>query len=218
VTSAHGAPVLRPRARAPRGEGSKLRELILDAAERLLIETGDEDAVSIRSIAQAVGVTPPSIYLHFADKESLILEVCERRFADFDAAVQRAGATTDDPIETHRRRARAYVRFGIENPEQYRILFMGKHTSPGERGIDTTPGRAAFEHLVAAVRRSIDAGAFRRDLDPFLVAIGLWTAMHGLTSALISLPAFPWPDVDALVTHVCNTQLRGLAASRKDQP
>jgi AcrR family transcriptional regulator len=218
MTSSRGSAALRPRARAPRGEGSKLRELILDAAERLLAQTGDEDAVSIRAIARAVGVTPPSIYLHFADKESLILEVCERRFADFDAAVQRAGATTNDPIETHRRRARAYVRFGIENPEQYRILFMGKHTPPAEQSAGTAPGRAAFEHLVETVRESIDAGAFRRDLDPFIVAIGLWTAIHGLTSALISLPAFPWPDVDTLVTHLCNTQLRGLAASRKDQP
>ena len=49
------------RSRARRGEGDLLREEILLAATRLLIETGNEDAMSIRAIADAVGVSPPSI-------------------------------------------------------------------------------------------------------------------------------------------------------------
>src|SRR5205807_237758 len=46
------------RRRARRGEGPRLREELLAATERLLAETGDEEAVSIRAIADAVGVTP----------------------------------------------------------------------------------------------------------------------------------------------------------------
>jgi AcrR family transcriptional regulator len=72
--------VVRARPRSRRGEGETLREDLLDATELLMIETGSADAVSIRAIADAVGVTPPSIYLHFPDKESLILAVCERHF------------------------------------------------------------------------------------------------------------------------------------------
>ena len=59
------------RRRAPRGSGEQLREEILDATTELLLETGHAKAVSIRSVAQRVGVTPPSIYLHFADKDAL---------------------------------------------------------------------------------------------------------------------------------------------------
>jgi AcrR family transcriptional regulator len=72
--------------------------------------------VSIRAIADAVGVTPPSIYLHFPDKESLILAVCERHFDVFDSVIEQAGRS-NDPVESLRRRGRAYVRFGVENPE-----------------------------------------------------------------------------------------------------
>jgi AcrR family transcriptional regulator len=61
-----GARVQRRR-RARRGEGEKLREEILEAAERLLLQTGSEEMVQVRAVAEAVGVTPPSIYLHFAD-------------------------------------------------------------------------------------------------------------------------------------------------------
>ena len=63
------------RPRLPKGEGRQLRDEILVATERLLLETGSAQAVSIRAVADAVGVTPPSIYRHFADKTALIFEV-----------------------------------------------------------------------------------------------------------------------------------------------
>jgi AcrR family transcriptional regulator len=198
----------RPRSR--RGEGETLRADLLDATERLMIETGRADAVSIRAIAQAVGVTPPSIYLHFPDKESLIFAVCERHFETFDSVIERAGASTDDPVESLRRRGRAYVRFGLENPEPYRILFMTHADGAQRPDALTGAGARAFQHLVEAIQRAIDAGAFRQ-VDPLLAATGVWTAFQGVTSALISMPEFPWPDVDALIDHAGDIQIRGLS-------
>jgi len=203
------AAVTRSRPRSRRGEGETLRADLLAATERLMIETGSADSVSIRAIADAAGVTPPSIYLHFPDKESLILAVCERHFEVFDAVIEEAGQLTDDPVESLRLRGRAYVRFGLENPEPYRILFMTRGEGARQDDVLVGAGGRAFQHLVDAVQRCIDAGAFR-PVDPVLAATGVWTAVHGVTSLLISLPGFPWPDVDALVDHVCDTQIRGL--------
>jgi AcrR family transcriptional regulator len=217
-----GSAAARVRPRARRGEGSKLRELILDATERLIARSGDADTVSIRAIAQAVGVTPPSIYLHFADKDELIRAVSERSFGMFDEIVEGAGAAAADSLAALRARAHAYVRFGLENPEQYRILFMSKTGTLGP-DVDFTamPGSGAFQHVVDAVARAIDTGALRRDLDPFVTATGLWSSVHGITSLMISLPEFPWPEVDALVDHVCDSLLSGLAANaarKEDAP
>jgi AcrR family transcriptional regulator len=198
------------RARARRGEGELLHEELLDAAEQLLIETGDEDRVSIRKIADAVGVSPPSIYLHFPDKESLLFAVCGRQFAVFDDTLEKAAVGVDDPVEALRARGRAYVRFGLEHPEQYRILFMGKSRKPASFDPDEFPGSDAFNNFVAAVARAIDEGALRADLDPRLTAIGIWASLHGVTSLQISLADFPWPDLEMLVDHICDTQLRGL--------
>jgi len=175
-----------------------------------MLESGDVDSVTIRAIAAAVGVTPPSIYLHFPDRDALIVAVCERHFEVFDAVIQQAGATTDDPLESLRRRGRAYVRFGLENPEPYRILFMTRTGGERRREAGSDAGLRAFQHLVDAVQRAIDAGAFRR-VDPFLAATGVWTAVHGITSLLISVPQFPWPDIDALIDHVYDLQIRGLS-------
>jgi AcrR family transcriptional regulator len=198
------------RSRSRRGEGETLRADLLAATERLMIETGSAEAVSIRAIADAVGVTPPSIYLHFPDKDSLILAVCERHFETFDSVIEEVGRSTDDPVESLRRRGRAYVRFGLENPEPYRILFMTRNDSAQQSDVVVGAGARAFQHLVDAVQRCIDAGAFR-PVDPVLAATGVWAAVHGVTSLLISLPGFPWPDMDTLVDHVCNIQNFGLS-------
>jgi AcrR family transcriptional regulator len=206
------APPLR-RTRAKRGEGERLREEILAAAERLLIKTGDVEAVSIRAVADAVGVTPPSIYLHFADKNELLWAVCERHFNVLDQVMERATAGIDDPIQSLVRRGRAYIQFGVENPEPYRILFMSKPAAtpanfPPERMLQS----ASFGHLVEAVTRAIQEGDISGD--PMLVSISLWATVHGITSLFISKPDFPWPDRERVIDTLLWIQIDGLATPK----
>lgn len=198
------------RTRARRGEGERLRDEILDAAERLLIETGNEEAVSIRAVAEAVGVTPPSIYLHFADKNELIFAVCEKHYDQFDRFMEAAAGGSDDPLESLRLRGRAYVQFGLDHPEHYRILFMGRSDDSPEDFEEKRMRRiASFDHLVQGVQRCIDAGVIATD-DPVKLAVGMWSAVHGITSLLISKPGFPWPEIDGLLDHILTTQIKGL--------
>ena len=213
------APAQRPRARARRGQGERLREEILEATERLLIQTGDQGAVSIRAIAEAAGVTPPSIYLHFADKDELIFAVSERQFTELDRVMQAAVVGIDDPVEELYQRGKAYVRFGLEHPEQYRILFMrgGSHT-PAASDEGRIRKASAFDHMVEAVARCIDAGAFPKGSDPFIVAIELWAIVHGLTSLIVSKPTFSWPDAEALTDHLLAATCAGLQAAPPFRP
>jgi AcrR family transcriptional regulator len=201
------------RARARRGEGEKLREQILVAASRLLVETGDEDAVSIRAVAEAVGVTPPSIYLHFADKTELIFAICERYFDELDRMSESAAAAEDDPIESLILRGRAYIRFGLENPEPYRVIFMRKPTDTSlPWQYEKIVASSAFGHLLQAVTAAIESG--RLEGDPMLVSISLWASVHGITSLLISKPGFPWPETDALIDEVLHRALFGAVPRR----
>jgi AcrR family transcriptional regulator len=193
----------RPRAR--RGEGDRLRDEILQAASELLLKTGDEEAVSIRAVADAVGVTPPSIYLHFADKDELLLAVCDEQFRRFDEFVEAAVAGATDPMQQLMLRGEAYVRFGIEHPEHYRILFMSR-----VGGADRVPVASGFDHLVANVQACIDAG-FIGEPDALLAATGLWVMVHGVTSLAISVPGFPEVGMDRLMAHISALCHRGLA-------
>jgi AcrR family transcriptional regulator len=181
------------RTRARKGDGDLLREEILEATEQLLLETGSEDAVSIRAVARAVGVTAPSIYRHFADKNQLLFEVCDRVFQRFDRVLEDAMVGIGDPVEAMAARGRAYVRFGVEHPEHYRIMFMGRAASMPEGWQDViTTG--SFAHLVEGIQAIIDVGRMAPDTDPYEMALHVWGNIHGLTSLLVAKPSFPWPD------------------------
>lgn len=179
------------------------------------METGDQASVSIRAIAKSAGVTPPSIYLHFADKEGLLFEVCNRRFAELNRRMDEAGASHDDPVEALGARGRAYIGFALENPEHYRVLMLtkGEPAEPAEPDDGRGPeqGRIAFDSHVEAVTRCIESGAFRLD-DPLAVAIDLWAGVHGLASLAITLPGFSWPDMDATIDHLMESQVKGFLA------
>jgi AcrR family transcriptional regulator len=202
------ASTMRRRRRSRRGEGDRLREEILEVAERLLIERGSEEAVSIRAIADAVGVTPPSIYLHFPDKEDLFVAICDARFEELNRRSQAAADQATDPMDEVRRRGEAYIRFGVDNPEQYRILFLDRR--PRSASPDLVGKRACLERMVEAVQRAMDAGMLVGD-DAFSVSLALWAAAHGLTSLLISMPEFPWPPLDMLVDRVLDMCTVGIA-------
>jgi len=187
------------RRRARAGEGARLRQEILDAADRLLRETGSEAAVSIDAIAGAVGCTPPAIYLHFADKRSLIREVCERYFAQFADVLNDAAAQATDPLESLAARGRAYVQFGLEHPEYYRILFMHRpDEGASQHDLARVRANAAFDDQERAVQRCIDAGHFPPGT-AHNIACALWASTHGMTSLLISKPGFPWPPLNEFV-------------------
>ena len=207
----------RPRRRAKRGEGERLREEILVAARELLAETQDADALTVRSVAERVGVSTPSIYLHFADKAALLDAVCEAVFADLDSLMEAAAAQTQDPFEGLRLRGVAYVRFALDNPEQYRLAMM---TMPGRHDLGKTPLMyedivvgATYTNLTSAVQRCIDVGVFAPGTDAQTVATTLWAAAHGAVSLCLAKPDLAGDDAEALCAMVIEHAGMGAALS-----
>lgn len=187
------------RRRAPRGAGDQLRDEILDAATELLLETGHAKAVSIRSVAQRVRVTPPSIYLHFKDKDALLDAVCARYFEKLDEQMQRAAARESTALDVLRALGLAYVRFALQTPELYRIATMGEGRPDSD--VDVTLNSSAFAHMRAGVEAMMDEGIYTRD-DPTRVALELWAAAHGVAALLIAKPYLPWGDVEVFTDRV----------------
>ena len=201
------------RQRARRGEGDRLRGEILAAAEELLVETADESAVSIRAIADRVGVTAPSIYRHFADKDTLILSVVESVFGRLDEALEAAAADATDPFDEVMRKGRAYVAFGLAHPEHYRLLFMCKDDRKKDHDLDgpAVAGAAAFDHLQDTVQRMLErASPGVERPDPFAMTCAIWAGVHGITSLRISMPNFPWPSVDEQLALLADPWRRAL--------
>ncbi|MGQ0849376.1 MAG: TetR/AcrR family transcriptional regulator [Actinomycetota bacterium] len=200
--------------RARKGEGALLREEILDAAEDLLYRHGNIDAVSIRAIAHRVGVTPPAIYLHFEDKDRLFYAVCRRGFDRFAARLAPVMAGDTPAIERVRRLGEEYVRFGLENWQQYPVLFGVKtkvNVLPEELADD--PGLRILEGLVALVEQAMVDGDIRGDLSPDTVAGVMWATAHGIVELLLGAKVnpdlVPVPSPEVLVPATLNTILAG---------
>ena len=185
-----------------------MRDEILDATTDLLLETGHAKAVSIRSVAQRVGVTPPSIYLHFADKDALLDAVCARYFEKLDHEMQRAAVDQPSTLDVLRAQGLAYVRFAMQTPELYRIATMGEGR-PGS-DVDLTLNSSAFMHMRTSVESLMEEGIYPAG-DPTAAALQLWTAAHGVAALLISRPYLPWGDVeqfaDRVMSAVCCGQI-----------
>lgn len=207
------------RARSPRGQGEQLRDEILAAAERILIETNDQSALSIRAIANAVGVTPPSIYLHFADRNDLVFAVCERHAEQLEQVMAEAAEGVEDPWERIKRRGLAYLRWGIENPEHYRILMMSRPDQTPDRFIDErladTAGLMPVAEDVAAAIAGRQVSSSR---EPLAMAELLWMMIHGTVSLLISKPEFPFGSPDDVYERLFDLVHGGLAPRPEPGP
>lgn len=200
------------RARSPRGQGEQLRTEILAAAERILIETGDQSALSIRAIAAAVGVTPPSIYLHFADRNDLLFAVCELQAEKLDGAMELAAEAGTDAWDRIRRRGHAYLRWGLDNPEHYRILMMSRPDDTPDRWIDERlADTAGLDAVAADLAAAVADGVIAPVDDPVRETELLWMVIHGMVSLLISKPDFPFGSADQVYEAMLDLIHRGLA-------
>jgi AcrR family transcriptional regulator len=196
-------------------ERADVRQKILDAAREAFVRDG-YDAVSMRQIADRIEYSATAIYHHFADKEALFRELCAR---DFLALGQRfaAIARVADPIERVRQLGHAYVDFGLEHPQHYRLMFMTP--SPVVRDEISGPQKGdpdedAYALLRLTVAEGIAQGRFRPELtNADQLAQTLWAGTHGIVSLHIAKSCDDWVHWQPTRETACvliDATLRGL--------
>jgi AcrR family transcriptional regulator len=210
------------RERNRRGEGGKLRDDILAGATALLERTGNEEAVTLRAVAREIGISAPSIYSHFPDREAIVEAVVDGAFADFNTAIQDATsvaiAAGAGPRERVRAGCAAYLRFAAERPNRYRLMFERQHRIagdvPGVQIAGDVPDVqiAGFDLLVRSIQDCVAAG-ISASTDPARDATAIWLALHGYATLPSRLPMFPWPDANALLDRIID----GLAQIKADE-
>jgi len=198
------------RTRNRRGEGGLLRDEIVAAAERLLEREGNEEALTLRSVAREAGISAPSIYPHFADRDAIIDAVLDIAFERLRSLVVAASAEHADPVGSLLAGCRAYIDFAVTEPSRYRVLF-GRQRA--DRPVVASPEELAdlpelwqqrkesFEVLVAGVTACVQAGR-SASTDPFADAASIWTSMHGAVMMRQFMPGFPWPPLPGTIDEL----------------
>ncbi|MGD0768582.1 MAG: TetR/AcrR family transcriptional regulator [Tepidisphaeraceae bacterium] len=176
-------------------ERDEVRAKILDAARDLFAAEGVE-AVSMRKIADAVEYSPTIIYQYFADKDTLLHEICTEDFGALARTFVEI-ANVADPIKRIEQIGLAYGRFGIEHPNHYRLMFMtpfhGKRLNAEELCKKGNPDEDGYAFLKQTVTEAIAAGRFRIGLtDADMISQVLWAMVHGIVSLHITKANDPW--------------------------
>jgi AcrR family transcriptional regulator len=198
-------------------EQAHVRTRIIEAARLLFVERGYE-AVSLRKIADSIGYTAPALYTHFKDKADLMRAICREDYAALATTFSRIGRTAD-PVERVVRAGMAYVRFAVEHPNHYRLMFMtpppmGVEPEPEDLAKIGNPDLDGYAFLRAAVDDLVKAGKVREVYaDADLLAQVLWAGVHGVVSLQITHkhdPWISWRALDRRARTMIETQLRGL--------
>ena len=200
-------------ARKPKGHGHTRRAEILRVAERIFIAEGYEGA-TIRKIAEEVGVSSTSLYMHFRDKDDILLEICTDAMEQLTTLNAAIAALPIEPVERVRRMLEAYVAFALENPNAYRLVFCVSPPAGPASGNDQHPrrlGEACRQRFLSVVEEIAAEGRLRCG-EPEAVHQVLWTACHGLVSLRITKPDLDWAPTETLTRLLVDGLLFGLIA------
>jgi|SRR4030095_8097415 AcrR family transcriptional regulator len=164
-------------------EKEEKRELILKTAMELYVQ-GGIDNISIRGIAEKIEYSPASIYLYFNDKAEILHALHNQGFGKL-YALQKSLDHVKDPLDKLMKMGRLYMKFALENPEHYDLMFIArgvaeKITEKQEWDV----GMRSFQYLRDTVQQCIEQGYIvNSDIDSATFAI--WGMVHGMAALII---------------------------------
>lgn len=168
-----------PRASLTQAQVEAFRTRAVSIATALFADHGYR-GVTLRSLASELGVSPMTPYRYFENKEALFARVRTDAFRRFGDAQQEAVQNAKGPEAALHALGNAYVRFALEEPAAYRIMFELEQAASGTYDeLEYEQGRA-FSFLLSAVEGAVESGILEGD--PLHQAHSLWAKVHGLVS------------------------------------
>ena len=180
-------------------KGVDRREDILNHAAALFVTHGPAGTTT-RMIANAVGISQPSLYAHFETKEILANALSARSFGVLESHIEALRAAALSAPERLEAMIRGYIDFALSEPAAYQIAFMivGPMNNAKPDLFCRQPGMSSFNSFRNEVASLQEEGFLRAGpLD--LTTQSLWASMHGICALLIACPNFPWGDIRAVI-------------------
>ena len=187
-----------------------LRTALIEAAAAMISE-GGAASVTMRAIGGRLGVSRAAPYRHFPDKTALLVAVAVEGFRRLNRrlGVDQTAAPPESSIERLRRMGEEYVRFALEHPAHYRLMYGKEALARQDQPELREAGGALLENLVQVIRVHQQQGEIERG-DPRAQAYVAWSAVHGLASLLIEKQIDPSVDVNELIQQSTRTLLDGM--------
>ena len=160
-----------------------LRRALIETALAMVTEEGAWK-FTLREVARRAGVSHAAPYNHFADKSALLAEVAALGFEALRRDLEEAARRPRSSRQALPAIAVAYVRFGVEHPAHYRLMFGPELAERERHPALQQASDAAFAPLTTVLER----GQAAHEVRPGSVrdqALAAWSLVHGLTTLLI---------------------------------
>jgi AcrR family transcriptional regulator len=158
---------------------SDLRGRITVAAQELFAAKGIE-GISMRKLADRVGVTATALYRHFRDKDAILDALISAGLAVLSDYLEPA-LRAKDPERRLRGLIDAYLRFAVEQPKYFDLAFLVPSANTRMSEELERHNRATFKMAIEQVAACMQVGIFRPG-DPIETAVYLWSTAHGLVT------------------------------------
>jgi AcrR family transcriptional regulator len=161
-------------------EKEDLKALILNSARKLFVENGVEQT-TMRSIADAIDYSVGTVYKHFKDKNAILHALHTGGFVEMGSQFT-VLYNVADPMERLKAMGRVYIRFALEHPDMYDLMFNIK--APMEfieemNQQEWNEGKATFNVLQTTVNQCMQSGHFKgHKAEP--LAFLIWSCVHGM--------------------------------------
>jgi AcrR family transcriptional regulator len=182
------------------------RERILDEARVLFAEHGYQ-TLTMRSIAQAMGYSHGALYYHFKEKADLFYTLVNQDFNTLlDRQREMLARTRMGDLGQLQKLMQEFIRFGLENPYHYEIMFMINNP---ELQMYSRTEQAQCLDLFATVVRSVIAKHPGNEHKMYSLPWSLFMSMHGFISYNIRYQQ-SYEDVKKLAEQHVNFLSEGL--------
>ncbi|WP_293749641.1 TetR/AcrR family transcriptional regulator [uncultured Paraglaciecola sp.] len=177
---------LKPKQNKPSYHHGDLRSTLLNAANLLLKETGIE-GLSLRKLADKVGVSRTAPYHHFKDKNQLLCAIAEQGFVQWQQdAANIFNQTGLSPKDKYRQFFHGYISYAADNPELYDLMFgrtiWKQNSATNELRNAAYP---SFNHQVEMTKKWQSQGLMPKDENTLRLSQVTWGTMHGIARLLI---------------------------------
>ena len=191
-----------PRAALSESELEAFREVLCKSAVRLFAEHGYE-GVTMRALAADLGCSPMTPYRYFKNKAEIFGAVQSEAFGRFANALEDAVHEGQSHNVRLRALCWAYVRFALEEPYAYRIMF---ELDPAQRpGQPEHTDLRSWKFMHKAVEEAVAGGTLVGD--PTLLAHLLWSGVHGLVALHLSGMLIMGRDLEELIEGLLDLRL-----------
>lgn len=181
------------------------------AAGSVFLELGYE-AISMRKVAERTGYTATTLYRYFEDKDDLLFVTVSEGLSGFAWALREGRDSEDEPLARIEAIGLAYIRFGLDHPALYRLLFIQRPDFLGRtRGDIQTLRVESFTLLRGAVAEAMGDGAVAPG-DAAAVSMSLWAVVHGTTSLAITMPGVTRAQADQMAIQTVSWCIQGIRA------